>query len=210
MSTILPKDSGGDFELCPAGTFIATCYRVIDLGTQQIEWQGKVKRQKKIMLSWELTTEKMKDGRPFSIHKRYTLSSSDKATLRIDLESWRGVAFKDEDFGKFDIAVLLGKSCLMGIVHDHKDSKTYSNISSLLRLPKGVEADSLVNAPVKFSLSEFDQEIYDSFGDGLKATIAKSPEYQELKGGHKTEPNTAEDGREFAPANATFDDEIPF
>lgn len=210
MSLTLPKESN-DFELTPAGTYVATCYRVIDLGTQQSEYQGKQKRQKKISLSWELTEEKMKDGRPFTIHKRYTLSSSDKAALRIDLEAWRGVAFSDEDFGTFDISKLLGKPCLMGVVHNTENGKTYANISSILRLPKGMPSPELINPTVQFDLGAFDQAVYDAFSENLKATIAKSPEYQELKGGHKTDPNTVPDGREFAPADAApLDDEIPF
>jgi hypothetical protein len=37
----------------------------------------------------------MKDGKAFSIHKKYTLSSHKKATLRKELEAWRGVPFSD-------------------------------------------------------------------------------------------------------------------
>ena len=36
-------------------------------------------------------TEQMSDGRPFTISKRYTWSTHEKATLRKDLEAWRGV-----------------------------------------------------------------------------------------------------------------------
>ena len=212
MSLLMPKDSNHDFESVPAGTFIATCYRVIDIGTQQIEWAGKVKRQKKILLSWELTEEKMTDGLPFSIHKRYTLSSSDKAALRIDLESWRGVPFKDEDFGSFDIGNLLGKSCLMGVVQETKNGKTYSNISSILRLHKGMTPQPLVNQTVRFDLSNFDQTVYESFSDNLRLTISKSPEYQELKG-IKTDEHIQDDGRPTPPDDAIpadLNDSIPF
>lgn len=209
MSLVLPKDQGADFELCPSGTFIATCYRVIDLGTQQIDWKGTIKHQKKINLSWELTEEKMDDGRPFTINKRYTLSSSDKANLRIDLESWRGVPFKDEDFGNFDIGNLLGKSCLLGIIHNHKDGKTFCNISSILRVPKSMPVPELVNPIVRFDLSNFDKTVYEAFSNNLKATIAKSPEYADLMGLNKHTENTAEEMPPFAPTNAQLSD-IPF
>lgn len=205
MSLTFPKDTTPTFELPPAGTHVATCYRVIDLGTQQIEYQGQKKRQYKIMLSWELTDEKMSDGRPFSTHKKYTLSSSEKSSLRKDLESWRGVPFKDEDFGTFDIGVLLGKSCMQGIVHTSENGKTYSNISSILRLPKGMVVQPLENPTVRFDLSAFDQEIYNSLSDNLQATIALSPEYQELK-----RKGTNELVQEANNTNALPDDEIPF
>jgi hypothetical protein len=207
-SMLLPlKDK--EFELVPADIHLATCYRVIDLGTQQIEWQGQVKRQPKIMLSWELPDALMSDGKPFSIHQRYTYSSSEKSNLRKDLESWRGVAFKDEDLGKFDISVLIGKSCLMGVVQETSNGKTYANISSIIRLPKGWESKPFVNESVVFSLGDFDQATYDKLSDSLKAVIAKSPEYQELKGAHKAEGSVPDDGR-FAPVDASPSDEIPF
>jgi hypothetical protein len=208
--SLIASTQSEDFELTPSGTIAGICYRVIDIGTQQSEYQGQVKRAKKITLSWELPSEKMADGqRVFSIHKRYTLSLHEKAVLRKDLESWRGVPFTDDELKGFDIRNLLGKPCLLGIVHEESKGKTYANISSILKLPKGMPAPEPVNTPVQFDLSEFDQTVYDSLSDSLKATIAKSPEYQELKGGHKTEPNTV-DGREFAPPDATLSEEVPF
>jgi hypothetical protein len=207
MTVLMPAKN--DFELTPAGTHVATCYRVVDLGTQLVEFKGEAKKQHKIMLSWELPDEKMADGRPFSIHKKYTLSSSNKANLRKDLESWRGVPFADEDFGKFDIGVLIGKSCLIGIVHSTKDDNTYANISSLMKLPKGTTAPPLINEPVYFSLSDFHQDVYDSLSDALKATIAKSPEYQSIKGGNQVDPNVHDELDNMPPAEIPNDD-IPF
>ena len=208
--SLIASTQEDDFELVPAGTMAGICYRVIDIGTQQSNYLGQLKRAKKITLSWELPGEKMADGlRVFNIHKRYTLSLHEKATLRIDLESWRGVPFTKDELKGFDISNLLGKPCLLGIVHANKDGKEYANISSLLKLPKGMPAPEPVNPQIRFDLSNFDQAVYDGFSDSLKATIAKSPEYQELKGGGKLEPNTTPD-REFAPPGATLSDEIPF
>jgi hypothetical protein len=208
MTLLLPKETGGDFERVPAGTFVATCYRIIDLGTQQGEWKGQPKFQHKVMFSWEFPDELMSDGRPFTIHQRYTLSASQKAKLRQDLESWRGVPFTDADFGAFDIGDVLGKSCLMGVVHEPKDGKVYENISSILKLPKGMTPPPLVNEPIYFSLGAFDQILYDKLSDSLKAVIAKSPEYQQLMGAHRIE-NDVPDEYSYG-AVRTDDQEIPF
>ena len=71
--------SGKDFELAPVGVHPARCYRVIDLGTQTTEWQGQTKKAHKVMLTWELLgDERMADGRPFSISKRFTASTHEK------------------------------------------------------------------------------------------------------------------------------------
>lgn len=202
----LPLPDKTDFELTPAGSHVAICYRIVDLGTQLVEFNGETKKQHKIMIGWELCNELMQDGKPFSIHKRYTYSSSDKGTLRKDLESWRGAPFSKEDFGKFDIFKLISIPCMLGVVHTERNSKTYSNITSIMRLPKGMQSPALVNAPLHFSIAEFDQDVFDSFSDSLKATIAKSPEYARVKGLDRQEPNTHDE--ESPPYDSA--DPIPF
>jgi hypothetical protein len=208
MSLVLPTQKA-EFEITPSGAHIARCYRIVDLGTQLVEFQGESKKQHKIMISWELPAELMKDGRPFSIHKKFTLSSHKKATLRKDLESWRGVPFSDEDFGKFDLGVLLTKPCMIGIVHSVVGENTYANISSIMNMPKGQTAPSLVNECVYFSLSDFKQDLYDKLSENLRATIAKSPEYQAIKGTHLPDPNVHDEMENFAPAEIPSE-EIPF
>ncbi len=39
----------------------------------------------------------------------------------------------------FDIEKLVGKNCLINIVHNTKGDKTYANISGVMALPKGTE-----------------------------------------------------------------------
>lgn len=203
----MPKDNSSQFEPPPADTHLAVCYRVIDLGTQLVEWQGQAKHQHKIMLSWELPDARMSDGRPFTISQRYTFSSSDKAKLRKDLEAWRGVPFKDSDFGPggFDIRNVLRKGCYLQVIHRNVDGRTYANIASIMKLPKGVTVPEPENAVVFLSLDEFDQATFDALSDGLKDTIRKSPEYARLMvdGGSEPPPKEEDYG-------VSFDDEIPF
>ena len=186
----MPPKTGSEFVPPPAGTHMAICYRVIDLGTQQSEWQGKPKRQHKVLLSWELPDELMEDGRPFMVNQRYTLSSSEKSRFRQDLESWRGKKFEDSEFGPggFDIRKLLGVSCLLGIVHVHKDDNTYANISSIVKLPKNMLAAKPVNPPVFFDLAAFDRAVFEALSDGLKQVIIRSPEYHATISGQSGEP----------------------
>jgi hypothetical protein len=211
MSLGIPKEN--QFEIVPADTHTALGYRVIDLGTQQIEWQGQVKHQHKILLSWELDCL-MEDGenagKPFSIHKRYTYTWSEKGSLRADLESWRGRPFTEEEMNNFKLKNLLGAPCLIGVVHNKKDGKTYANISSIMKLPKGMTAPKPVNPTVDFDLGDFNQAVYDSFSDNLKQTIAKSPEYQKLKiKSYEQEPIDTESKPEIR-STILSDDEIPF
>ena len=199
----IPKNEGSNYTPPPAGTHVAICYRVIDLGTQDGEWKGKPKRQHKIMVSWELPDELMEDGRPFTISQRYTFSSSEKAKFRHDLESWRGVPFKDSDFGPggFHVGKLLRAPCMLTIVHEEKGGKVYANIKGVAKMLKGVPVPPLTNPEVFFSLSEFNPAVFESLPDRLQEIIRQSPEYAEATGAASSSaPDEKPNG----------DDDIPF
>lgn len=205
----VPPPNDTNFELAPAGTHLAMCYRVIDLGTQETTYMGQAKKQHKVLLSWELPDEKMADGRPFTISQRYTWSMSEKASLRRDLESWRGVPFTDKDFGEggFDIKNVVGKACLLTIVHTEKNGKTYANITSISRLMKGMTAPAqTVNEQAYLWLHEsrWNPEIFHKLSDGLKSAIMSSPEYKGLVNGYHDEPPPVDSPDEF------HSDPIPF
>lgn len=169
----------------PAGTHVATCIKVLDLGTQSVEWQGEVKHQRKVMLIWELPHEAMADGRPYTHSQRYTLSSSEKATLRKHLEGWRGKRFVDTDFGPggFDIKNVLGKSCSLIVSHVIKGDKVYANTDGIGPVPRGMTVPPAVNPLVYLSLTPdgFDAAAFDGLSDGLKGVIMASPEFQSIE-----------------------------
>lgn len=226
----LPKSEGGNFELTPAGTFPGRCYRFIDLGSHEQEYNGESKGLKRlVMIGFELPTETMADGRPFSIHKRYTWSTHEKATMRKDLEAWRGAKFNDNDFGPggFDVRNLLGVACTLTIVHNDKGNDTYANLASIGKAMKGLDIPAAVNPTVYLTLEPdgFDQEVFDGLSDKLKDFIRLTPEYRRLSEGNgyakeKGEVDPARDPdlekssydeRNPPPrSEADFDDDIPF
>jgi len=171
---------GGDFEQCPAGSFAARCYQIIDLGHQTFEWKGEAKVAPKVRITWELN-EMMSDGRPFSISREYTASIGDKANLRKDLESWRGRAFSSDELRNFSLENVLGAPCLLGVVHKpSKDgSKTYANVGSIMALPKGMACPELVNPAVKFDIGTFDHTVFDSLSSYVQKKILMSKELEE-------------------------------
>jgi hypothetical protein len=211
------EDKGGNFERCPSGMHLARCYRIVDLGTQKSEYMGQVKYLHKIMLGWEIhgmsddgSPIKMQDGRPFGIFKNYTLSWSEKANLRLDLQSWRGKPFTQEEMRKFDLKNVLGAWCMLNVIErPGKDNKTYTNVDGVTPVPAMIKQNGLptaVNVNELFKIDEPDMEMFNKFSDHLKAKIAASPEWQKLQG--KT-PAPAPQG---APAKPAFDedDDIPF
>lgn len=183
MAVLMPAKSA-DFEPPPEGSHVGVCYRVIDLGTQETTFQGAASKKHLLMLSWELSEEKMSDGRPFTISKRYTYSSSPKSNLRKDLESWRGKRFEDKELGAFDIGRLLGVGCMLNVVHSEKNESLYANVAAIMRMPRGMSTPPLTNETVSFSLQErpFDRASFDRLGERLQDTIRKAPEYQRAIG----------------------------
>jgi len=212
------EDKGG-FEVTPSGMHLARCYRIVDVGTQKSEYKGQVKFLHKIMIGWEiLSTDeqgqpvRMKDGRPFAMFKNYTMSWSEKATLRGDLQSWRGKPFTQEELRRFDLKTVLGAYCMLNVIERAgNDGKMYVNVAGVSPVPAMIKQAGLppaVNKNEIFNLSEPDMELFESFSDNLKNKIKSSPEGQKLFGG----ASAPAAGGSQAPANdgMTDDDDIPF
>lgn len=174
-------DTGGkEFEQAPIGNHAARCVSIIDLGTQEGEWQGKPLSRRQVVLQWELPDELMEDGRPFLVSKFYTASLSDKANLRHDLEAWRGREFTPEELGGFASKNILDKGCMVQIIHTEKKKAKVANVAAL---PKSVQLPPRANGTLYFSLDEFDPAIYAKLGKYWQEQIAKSPEYKKLTNG---------------------------
>lgn len=180
----LPAPTESSFTPVPDGTHLGICYRVIDLGTQQTNFNGEVKSAHKVLLSFEIPDEKMEDGRPYTISQSYTWSMHEKATLRKQLEAWRGVAFTERDFGPsgFDIRAILSKACTLSIVHTSKNNTIYANIASIGKLMKGIPVVSLTNPPAYLWLhiERWDANVFSGLSSNLQQKIMGSPEYTEL------------------------------
>jgi hypothetical protein len=198
------------FESAPAGVHTARLYRLVDLGTQTGDYQGKPTKARKLLLSFELLgDERMQDGKPFTISRRFTASLGEKAALRAFINQWRGRALSEDEIrAGYDVKKLLGASCLLNATESERDGKTYMNIASVMPLPKGMPKPEGVNELQLFDLSKPDWNIYDTLGERLQATIAASPEYQAAQGwGEPDKPKPAP----TSPANGeAFDDDIGF
>lgn len=201
------KDTGGgDFEQPEPGTYAAICYRIIDLGTQHGEYQGVPNDKEQTLIGFELDelmTTGEQAGKPFVVAKFYTTSLGKKANLRRDLESWRGRAFTDAELAGFNPKNILGKPCMVSLAMTEKGKTKVTTVS---KLPKNMPAPKPVNPQVFFTLHDatLDHAVFESFSDGMKKIIMRSPEYARLVSKPKPEP---------APGTGTIhdlDDDIPF
>lgn len=176
-------DSGGSFEQPEPGTYAAVCYKLLDIGTQESEYQGQKTVRRQVILGWELS-EKMTTGdnagKPFVVSKFYTQSLNDKATLRHDLAGWRGRDFTPEELGGFDAKNILGKTCMLSLTLSDKGR---IKVSSVAKLPKGMEPPKQVNPSMFLSLEpgDYDHKVFDAQTEKMKAIIMASPEWQALQ-----------------------------
>lgn len=149
MPLTAPKTENKDFDPMPAGAHLAVCNMVIDLGVQAGEYMGKPKNTHEIYIRWEAPNLRFewedngekKEG-PRVIGRTYTLSLGEKAHLTAALEGWRGRTFTDEEKETFDIFSILGKPCLITVIHEigKKNGKTYSKVKSVSPVPDGMTA----------------------------------------------------------------------
>lgn len=137
MPIIATAGDSKTYTPAPEGTHQAVCVDVIDKGILEVTYAGKTKKQHKVSLAWQLA-ELRDDAKRFLVYKRYTLSLNEKATLRKDLESWRGKKFtRDEEMG-FDVESVIGANCLVNVQHNTVQDKTYANVTAVMALPKGM------------------------------------------------------------------------
>lgn len=193
--------SSGDFKQPPAGTHLARCIGVIDLGTQKSEYQGQANIRRQVILRWELPSELMDDGRPFICSKFYTASLNEKSRLYADLVNWRGKEFSADELKGFDAKNVLDKSCMVSITENDQGK---ARVTGIMKGPKHMECPQRVNDLVYFSLEpgEFKREDFDALPEGFQKIIKLSPEYAELNG--------AASGNHSRRPGDVLDDDIPF
>lgn len=206
MPNIVASDTGGkEFKKLPPGAHFAICNMMIDCGLQP-GYKGKP--QRKVYIRWEVPDERVeyeKDGVPHegpcSIGKFYTLSLSEKATLRKDLENWRGRTFTDEEAKGFNIVAVLGKCCQLMVTHSESQGKTYANVTGIMGISKDQQPRSKTAKPeneiLAFSVDDPDQETYNRLPNWLREKID-----QQVK---ETKEQAVTAG-----VDADFDDDIPF
>ncbi len=192
--------SGQDFDPVPQGTHAAVCYMVADIGEQPTSYGPKHKVVIGFELPENLITYKDKDGndvtKPMIINNFYTASLSSKAILTGDLEGWRGRAFTSEELQGFNLFNVLGKPCVITVVHNVVGDKTYANIKSIGQIMKGMEV-APATRQLKYSPDEVEQ--YDDLPEWVQKKISASV----------TEPPQGQQ-QDDRPVNNEFDDDIPF
>lgn len=195
-----PVGGGGDFKRLETGSHAAVCDMVVRLGVHPGGGQFPAPKDK-VYLRWQVPSERTDDDRPMVIGATLTYSMHEKAQLRKMLEGWRGEKFSDEAAATFDLSKLIGKPCMVSVVESESGGKTYSNVASVSKLPKGLPPPALEGeALVYFNANDAEDQ----------AVFRKLPEWLQKKIDGQIEPQRDPPRDEHAFAGDEFGDQVPF
>tara|TARA_R100000687_G_C6446519_1_gene163133 strand:+ start:1467 stop:2126 length:660 start_codon:yes stop_codon:yes gene_type:complete len=168
-----------EFEVLSAGEYLAVCYKIIDAGTREETWKDNPpKKRKVIFVTWEIPSQTLDDGRPFSIGKKYTASLNENATLYKDLVTWRGRPFTNEDLQGFDVSRMIGAPAMLHIEHTDEGR---ARVKAIFK-PDEFKVTKTINDPTIFDLDIYCNEFNGNSNEQSKAAcevFSTLPEWQQ-------------------------------
>ena len=195
MTSII-ANGGNDTPSYPTvsvGVHKARCVRVIDLGTQQNDYQGQISWKRQVMLIWEVPSETNNKGEPLTISKFYTLSLNEKANLANDLVSWRGRPFTETEKKAFDISKVAGKPCSINVILNQNGKP---KVSTVMPIGNNDEIDQQFHPNMVFSITDFQEkkmEVFNQLPEGIRNIILKSKELEGTEKQDLGDENNAQD-----------------
>jgi hypothetical protein len=203
---------GGSFQLPPVGTHPARCIHIIDLGTQRDVYGPTQKKKliRKVRINWELPNEKAifdeeKGEESFMVGAEYTLSLNERANLRHVLESWRGEDFTEAQLKGFDMKVLIGKACMVAVIHrksKQNPGRVYAQVTSVVKLPKGMGCPKASLERINYDISNGEGGDYAKLPEWIQEKIQNSEEWN-------AQPESDGDPEDWGPEEGTEGEQEP-
>lgn len=164
------------------GVYVAVCVYSIDLGEQLCEYKDKSKSyNNQVQLGFELIGETVEiDGKqePRTLSRTLNFARSKNSSLRKFVQSWLGKTFSDEAFDEFDTNDLVGMPAQLSVILN--ESGDYSNIDTIMQLPKGMPAPQATQPLIRFDIEPWDDTAFEQLPDWAKEKVKKSTQYQKL------------------------------
>lgn len=196
--TLSETSKNTERQLPEAGATTGVLFSLVDLGTQKVTWDGEEKWTPKLRLAFELPDQVVegevtengkttKVTKPMVVSIELTRSLGERATLRKMLEQWRGQAFTSKELASFSLKNLLGKACLLTLVHKTSQAgRQYCAIQGMAKLPKGMKAPTTTqNGQVFYEIEQATGGQFNELPEWLQEKIRSS---KELAGGASSAP----------------------
>lgn len=204
MSRYATETGGGGGGFKPSiGIHNAVCCQLVDFGTHEKEWQGKiVGKVNKINLGFEFVDVNLESEDGGTYHPvwgvQMTNSLGKRANLRTLLEGWRGREFTDEELKGFDLDKLLGLSCQLVI---QPNTKGNPKIAAIAKAPAKYEGKRDLRS--FWFDDEFDGNLPDWIPEWMQEIIHESDEFLGLNeqdsGSEDPESDQAEEEDDCIP-----------
>lgn len=188
MSIIATQPEKQERELIKAGLHTAYLYRVIYLGTQRSNFEGKESQKQKIRVEFELPKEvveyedkETKEKKTFvrTIWTKFTLSLSEKGNLLPFIERWLSRQLSKDELQSFDICTLLGKPAFLTVVHEtNKAGSSYAKIASVSPVMEGYAMPEPFHTPVEIGKEDWDTAAFNELPEFIRKEIQESNEWQ--------------------------------
>ena len=175
MTTIVATTGTNEYPKVPTGVHNARCVRVIDLGTQRNDYGGNITYKRQVLIIWEIP-DQITNDQPMTISKFYTLSLHEKSNLGMDLTSWRGRPFTEQEKEGFDITKLIGVPCQINVMHNDSGKE---KVSSVMPLGKDTNIHEQYHESISFSIDDFQKgqrEQFNKLSEGIRKMILRSKE----------------------------------
>lgn len=199
MSLTISEKKESTVPLLEPGTYPAVCSMLIDLGMQFNE--NFKTSARKVLLGWEIIGETVEIGgeqQPRTFSKIYTASLNEKASLRKDLNAWRGRPFTEAELEAFDLRNIVGAPCLVTIIHNQApNGNTYANLAGISSLPKGYPKPALSISPTIYDIDSDDPATVDTLPKWIAEKIRASSSYEERVANAKTFTELPDDDGEL-------------
>ena len=188
--TLSETSKNTERQLPEAGATIGVLFGLVDLGTQKVSWDGEEKWTPKLRLAFELPEQTIegevvengkvtKVTKPMVVSIELTRSLGERATLRKHLETWRGQGFTSKELASFSLKNLLGKACLLTLVHKTSQAgRNYCAIQGMAKLPKGMKAPAKTeNTQVFYEIEQKEGGQFGELPEWLQEKIRASKEF---------------------------------
>ena len=172
----ISQNSNSNKSAVEAGLYPAVCFALIDLGTQDNEYQGKKITQRKVILKFELLDEFSEEDKRIVLSQIYTLSMNEMSKFRKHLKGWRGRDFTDEELSGFEPKNILNTNVILNVIENDKGRAIIDGMAKYKDDP--IKSDRNIEY---FSFDEFDDEFLPEFiSDGIANLIEKSHQWKNL------------------------------
>lgn len=189
------------YKQVPVGTHTGICYMIVDIGTQEVDFEGTTSQKRQVIIGWE-TPDELTDAtpeypaKPLSVMKTYTLTFGKKAALLKDYAAWT----KEPEPKKFVLDKLLGTGCNLAVGATSGGNAKVVGVTALKATEK---VPPLSRGTILYDLRKPDELEYVKLPEFIKEKIAASPEYRQW-----CVTGSTDKPKQEVPAD--LNDEIPY